>query len=206
MKKTLLYPLVLLISISSSKATVGEYFVGGFIEPMMTYEIGTGDVQFPPPYGHSDSTLRGIGLGGRLGAQVWETIFAGIDGRYAFPRFKDTSLNQDIDARSWNLGPLVGVQMPTPFGLRFWGSWILAGELDPDKDRGVDEIFKSGNGFRFGGGINLAIVSVNLEYQYLKYDQSEIEEVGIFNSGHNTDEIFLTNKSFILSGSFPIGL
>lgn len=204
-KKYFLLPLVVLI-VLRSQTTFAQFFVGGFIEPMLTYESGTGDVNFPSPYRNSESKVEGLGLGARLGAQVYETIFAGIDGRYSFPTFKDTSLNQDVEARAWNLGPLVGIQMPTPIGLRFWASWILAGELDPDRDQGVDEIFKSGNGFRLGGGINLAIVSLNLEYQYLKYDTIEIEEVGIFNTGYTSDEIALTNKSIILSASFPIGL
>lgn len=179
---------------------------GFFVEPMATYETGTGDVNFPSPINSSDSKVRGFGVGARVGGEVWNTVFAGVDARYSIPKFKDSSLNQDIKSKSWNGGPLLGIQMPTPLGLRLWGSWILAGELDPDKDKGVDEKFKSGNGFRVGGGLRVAMVSLNAEYQYIKYDETQIQEVGVFTPGYTTNNIALKNKSFILSVSIPIGL
>jgi hypothetical protein len=50
------------------------------------------------------------------------------------------------------------------------------------------------------------MVSLNAEYQYVKYDKTEIDQIGVFNTGFNTDDVFLKNKSFIASVSFPIGL
>ena len=122
------------------------------------------------------------------------------------PKLKDTTLNQDIKSKSWNVGPMVGLQMPTPLGLRFWGSWILAGVLDPDKDQGVDEKFKSGNGFRLGGGLRVALVSLNIEYQHIKYDETQIQEAGVFTPGYSTSDIALKNNSLIVSVSIPINL
>lgn len=201
MKKNIFASFILLISLGSAHADSGA-----FIEPMVTYETGSGEVNFPSPINNSDSKVKGFGAGARMGAQLWQTIFAGVDGRYSIPKLKDTTLNQDVKTKAWNVGPLIGIQMPTPIGLRFWGSWILAGQLDPDKDKGVDGKFKDGNGFRLGGGFRIGMVSLNAEYQYIKYDETELQEVGIFTPGFTANNIVLKNKSFIVSVSIPIGL
>lgn len=198
---------ILALFILSTSLVVARAEASGlFVEPMVTYETGSGDINFPAPINSSDSKVKGFGVGARAGGQVWNMIFAGIDGRYSIPKLKDTSLNQDIKSKAWNAGPMVGLQMPTALGLRFWGSWILAGELDPDKDKGVDEKFKSGNGFRLGGGLRVALVSLNVEYQHLKYDETEIQEAGVFTPGYTTNNIALKNNTFIMSVSIPINL
>lgn len=201
MHKNILASFILLISLSTAHAAGGL-----FIEPMATYETGSGDINFPSPINSSESKVKGFGVGARVGAQVVQTVFAGVDARYSIPNLEDTSLNQDVKSKAWNVGPMIGIQMPTPIGLRLWGSWILAGQLDPDTDKGVDEKFKDGNGFRLGGGFRFALISINAEYQYIKYDETEIQEAGIFTPGYTTNNISLTNKSLILSVSIPIGL
>lgn len=201
MHKNILASFILLISLSTAHAAGGL-----FIEPMATYETGSGDINFPSPINSSESKVKGFGVGARVGAQVVQTVFAGVDARYSIPKLEDSSLNQDVKSKEWNVGPMIGIQMPTPIGLRLWGSWILAGQLDPDTDKGVDEKFKDGNGFRLGGGFRFALISINAEYQYIKYDETEIQEAGIFTPGYTTNNISLTNKSLILSVSIPIGL
>jgi len=201
MHKNILASFILLISLSTAHAAGGL-----FIEPMATYETGSGDINFPSPINSSESKVKGFGVGARVGAQVVQTVFAGVDARYSIPKLEDSSLNQDVKSKAWNAGPMIGIQMPTPIGLRLWGSWILAGQLDPDTDKGVDEKFKDGNGFRVGGGFRFALISINAEYQYIKYDETEIQEAGIFTPGYTTNNISLTNKSLILSVSIPIGL
>lgn len=196
----------LLILLLASLVTVNAKASGFFVEPMVTYERGSGEIDFPAPVNSSDSKVRGFGVGARLGGQVWNTIFAGIDARYSMPKLKDESLKQNIESKAWNGGPMIGLQMPTTLGLRFWGSWILAGEIDPDKDKGVDEKFQSGHGFRLGGGIRVAVVSLNIEYQRIKYDETEIQEIGIFTPGYVADDITLKNNSLVMSVSFPINL
>jgi len=173
---------------------------------MLTYENGEGDVNFPDPINNSDTEIDGFGLGARLGFHVLESAFIGADGRYSLPRFKDSSLDQDVKSKAWNYGPVVGVQMPTTIGLRVWGSYILDGSIDPDKDQDVDEKFSSANGYRIGAGIKLGITSINLEYQKLKYDKTEVDEVGTFSTGFSSGDIELENSSWILSVSFPISL
>lgn len=179
---------------------------GAFVEPMITYESGSGEINFPSPINNSNSDVDGFGIGARVGAQVWRSAFAGIDARYSLPNFKDSTLNQDVNSQLWTVGPMIGFQMPTLIGLRMWASWIIAGQLDPDKDKGVDEVFKEANGIRFGGGIRIGLVSLNLEYQDIKFDKTEIQEVGVFNPGYSTNNRPLNNESIIMSVSLPIGI
>ncbi|MBY0415123.1 MAG: hypothetical protein K2Q18_13210 [Bdellovibrionales bacterium] len=179
---------------------------GLFVEPMVTWERGRGDVNFPAPFGNASTELDGFGIGARFGMHVYESFFIAADGRYSMPTFKDDRLNQDADAKAWNVGPVVGVQMPTLFGLRVWGGWIVAGELDPDKSQGVDEKFESGQGYRVGAGIKLSIVSLNIEYQKLKYDKTRLEQVGIFTTNQVSSSTELDNDSMILSVSFPLAI
>lgn len=196
----------LIILMSQSIARAAEK--GGiFIEPMLTYETSSsGTITFPAPINSSDTKVKGFGVGARLGMHAWETVFLALDGRYSMPKLEDTALNQDTDSKAWNAGPTVGLQMPMLVGLRAWGTWIMAGELDPDADKGVDEKFKKAKGFRVGAGLRVALVSLNIEYQQIEYDETEIQEVGIFTPGFNTDAIQLENKSVIFSVSMPIGI
>ncbi|MBC7538724.1 MAG: outer membrane beta-barrel protein [Bacteriovorax sp.] len=179
---------------------------GVFVEPMVTWERGTGHIDFPAPINTSDSKIRGFGVGARLGVHIFETIFIAADARYSIPKLKDSTLNQDIKSKSYNIGPTVGVQMPWIVGLRAWAGYILGGVLDPDSDKGVDEKFKSGNGWRIGAGLKFAIASFNIEYQDIKYDETDISQVGIFTPGFTSNNIQLRNKSMILSVSFPFSL
>lgn len=179
---------------------------GLFVEPMVTYEKGDGDINFPAPINNSETDLNGVGLGARLGFHLIETVFLAADGRYSMPNLENTSLNQDADATSWNVGPTIGVQMPFILGLRAWGGWILAGEVDPDSDKGVNEKFKSANGWRLGAGLKVAMLSLNLEYQDIEYDETVIEEVGVFTPGYTASDIELSNQSWVFSVSFPVSV
>lgn len=46
---------------------------------MLTYERGETDVVLPSPFNSSDSTANGLGLGARLGVQVYESGFIALD-------------------------------------------------------------------------------------------------------------------------------
>ncbi len=206
MKKYLGSSFILLTTLFVFQSTAIAGISGVFVEPIFTYETGSGEITFPAPINSTDSTVKGFGVGARLGASVWQTVFAGIDTRFSMPKLTETTLNQDVKSKSWNGGPMIGVQMPTPLALRLFGSWILAGELDPDADKGVDAKFKNAKGFRIGGGVRVGIVSLNAEYQYIKYDESEVSESGVFTPAYNPDSLALKNKSLIVSVSIPIGL
>lgn len=203
MKKLLLLSTAFLSLAGTANALEGG---GLFVEPMLTYERGRGDVNFPAPFNSADTEVDGFGIGARLGFHVLESVFIGADGRYSMPTFKDNKLKQDVDAKSWNVGPVVGVQMPTIVGLRVWAGYVLAGEIDPDKGQGVKEKFKSGSGYRVGAGFKIAMLSLNLEYQHVNYDKTTIEEVGVFTPNTTRGDIELENNSTVLSVSFPVAI
>jgi hypothetical protein len=179
---------------------------GLFVEPMVTWERGRGDINFPAPISNGETELDGFGLGARIGMHVYESFFVGADARYSFLTFKDNKLHQDTDAKAWNVGPVVGVQMPTMFGLRVWGGWIVASEVDPDMDKNVNEKFESGQGYRIGAGVKLSVVSLNIEYQKINYSKTRLEDVGVFTANTVRDNVELDNDSMVLSVSFPIAI
>lgn len=203
MKKFIVLSSLLAAFTGSAYAAEGA---GLFVEPMLTWERGRGDVNFPAPFNSADTKIDGFGVGARVGFHVYESIFIAADGRYSMPTFKDNKLNQDVDAKAWNVGPTVGIQMPTPVGLRVWAGWIVAAELNPDKGQNVKERFESGQGYRVGAGIKLAMVSLNIEYQKIKYDNTRLEEVGVFTTNTVRDNVELDNDSMVLSVSFPISI
>lgn len=203
MKKFILISSVFL---TFSGVTKAADLAGIFVEPMITLERGRGDVNFPAPFRSAETELDGLGVGARVGMHVYESIFVAADARYSMPNFKDDRLNQDIDATAWNVGPVIGIQMPTIVGLRLWAGWVIAGEVDPDRSQGVDEIFKSGQGYRIGAGLKVALVSLNLEYQKINYSETKLEEVGVFTPNTTRSDVELDNDSVILSVSFPYAI
>lgn len=186
-----------------SQFTRADTAAGVFIEPMITYEDGDGGVNYPSPLGESDSDVTGLGTGARIGVHVFDIMFIGADGRYAWPTFKDSSLDQESRAQSWNYGPMVGFQMPTKIAIRVFGSYIMDGEMDPEKDGFVDSKFRNATGYRLGAGLRLGIASLNLEYQDLKYSETEAK-TRLFTA--TTEDADLKTNSWIFSVSFPIGL
>ncbi len=192
------------LTLLTSFAAYAENKGGVFVEPMLTYESGTSKVDFPAPAGSSDSDISGFGVGARLGFHIQEVVFLGIDGRYSMPTYENDDTNIDTRATAYNIGPVVGVQMPTDLGIRLWAGYIMAGQMDVEKDEGLDLKFKDASGYRVGGGIKLASVSLNLEYQEIKYSETELEDAGFFTG--STRDVDASNKSFILSVSFPISI
>lgn len=179
---------------------------GAFIEPMLTWETGDGDVSLPDPVTNQEVELEGFGAGLRLGFHLFESAFLGVDGRYSMPNFEGTSLNQDADGKAWNYGPVFGLQMPTTLGIRVWGGYIFDATMDPDRSANIDQKFKDGDGWRVGAGIKLGAASLNAEYQDLTYDTTEIESVGVFTTGTNLSNVDLDNKQWIFSVSFPMSI
>lgn len=195
-----------LLAIFSTPSFAQEKAGGLFIEPSLTWEKGDGDINLPSPFSNSESELNGFGVGARVGFHIYESVFLGVDGRYSFLKYEENKINMDADAKAWNVGPVVGFQMPTDLGIRVWGGYIMAGEVDPDKSKEVDLRFESGSGYRVGAGIKLGLVSLNAEYQKIKYDTTKVQSVGVFDPGSNTNNIELDNESMILSVSFPLSI
>jgi hypothetical protein len=177
--------------------------MGLFIEPAITYETGDTSTSYPSPFANSSGKVEGFGLGARLGIHLYESFFVGVDGRYAMPNLKDSSLNYDAKATSTNLGPVIGMQMPN-LGLRVWGTYILSGDLDPEKSGNYDVKFQDAKGYRIGTGFHVASVSLNVEYQELKYGKTNLEQIGPFSPGTTLSDVKLENRSWIASVSFPV--
>jgi len=84
--------------------------------------------------------------------------------------------------------------------------YVVAGENNPDAgNQGVDLKFKEAQGWRLGAGVHIAAVGVNLEYQDLKYNSTEVESLGPVAVNNNTS-VDADTKGYSLSVSFPIEL
>lgn len=177
---------------------------GLFVEPMITYEAGDATVNFPAPFGSSESTVNGFGVGARMGVHIIETVFVAGDLRYSLPNYENKNTGIITDASAFNYGIVAGVQMPTLLGLRVWAGYILGGGMDPERSRGVDLNFVDADGYRVGAGLKVAVVSLNLEYQHMNYGETEIQNAGLFTGP--TNNIQQDNNSLIFSVSFPMAL
>ena len=182
---------------------MAESSCGLFVEPAITYEKGESTVNYPSPLSNSTGTTDGLGIGARFGFHLNEAFFLAADARYSMPRFKDSSVSYDADSVSTNYGAVVGFQMPD-VGLRIWGTYILGGELDPKADGNFDVKFQEAKGYRVGAGFHLQSVSLNLEYQDLKYGSTTLQKFGPFSGAAAFTDVNLKNKSWIASVSFPL--
>ncbi|HRO68424.1 MAG TPA: hypothetical protein PL182_12715 [Pseudobdellovibrionaceae bacterium] len=180
---------------------------GLFVEPLLQYEDSKSEIkssQLPLVTDDSSGTLKGPGLGLRLGGHVADIVFIAADARYMKTDLND-SFYEKAAATGYNYGVTLGAQTPL-FGIRVWGTAVLGGELDPEA--GVSDLdlkFKDAKGHRVGAGIHFAAVAVNLEYQDLKYDKTEIQSWGSL-TANNTTDVDSTQKGLILSVGFPIEL
>lgn len=170
---------------------------GGFYwEPMITYQKGEGTLELPAVLGgDADGDFDGFGAGLRLGMHASEVIFVAADFRHSWLEFDGT------DAKAWNLGPSVGLQMPN-YGLRLWGTYVLTGEADLDENDDFDVTFKKATGWRLGAGLRVLSFSVNAEYQDLKYSEAN-GNAGALATEFETDA---RDESWIASISFPMEL
>lgn len=201
-----IYALTLgLIGLVPTTAFADDSSASLFIEPAVTYELGTTAISYPAPISNSTGTVTGFGLGARLGFHLQEVFFIGVDGRYSMTNFKDSSVTYDEKAVSTNWGPVVGLQMPI-VGLRVWGSYILDGILDPEISGNFDVKFTNASGYRVGAGFRLTAISINLEYQQISYGHTILEQIGPFASGTSLENVELENKAWLASISFPLEL
>jgi hypothetical protein len=180
--------------------------VGTFIEPALTYEMGNTRVDYPSPLSSSTGHVNGFGIAARVGIQFEDIFFAGLDGRYSLPRFTDSAFGYDADAKALQLGPVVGVQTPFLVGLRLWVSYIMTGSLDPASNGNADVRFDQATGYRIGAGFRVALLSLNLEYQSLRYGSTTLQSAGNYNFNSTFDSVKLNQDSWIASVSVPIDL
>lgn len=205
----ILTPLVLFVCVNAHAQDPTDYESlnhGFFAEPGVSYQFGKTVVNYPEPLSNSTGSADGVGLSAKLGAHFYKSGFFAADFRYALPRFKDSSVNYDAAAKAMNWGPMLGMQVPFFAGPRIWATYIVGGELDPDASGSFDVKFKDPEGLRIGIGFRVSIVSLNIEYEQLKYKQSILEKMGPFNLGTNLDSAPLKDQSWIASVTFPLYL
>ena len=183
---------------------------GLFVEPGVTFEqTSKGKINWPSPLNDSSSQLKGLGLSARLGFHLNQALFLGVDGRYSKPKFKSSVFDSSVSSTAYNWGPVVGMQMPN-IGLRLWADYIVDGQVDPESytagGSSLDGKFQKGKGYRVGAGFHVLMLSVNLEYQKIKYDEAELQEIGPFAPGTDYSSVSLDDESWILGVSFPLAL
>lgn len=145
---------------------------GLFLEPGVTYQLTESAVDYGPGLGNSSAVNRGFGVVVRGGVHVYERFFVAADARYALLDYKDNANNFNTNATSWDIAPVVGLQMKD-WGMRIFGGYILTGNLDPGSVRGIDLKYNEATGWRAGVGLKLHMVSVNVEWQRLHYGSAD---------------------------------
>ncbi len=179
---------------------------GIFVEPFLTYTQSDSTIasdNFATSVDDSAMTT-GAGLGLRLGGHVSEIFFIGADARYARLRMSD-SIYGNAEGDSFNIGPTAGMQFPY-FGLRAWGTYVLAGQYDPNTGRqGLNAKFDEPTGWRVGAGIRFASVSINLEYQDLSYADTSLQTGSALGTTAISDLDF-DSEGYTASVSFPFEL
>lgn len=179
---------------------------GPFFEPLVTYEKLDTKVNYPAPFNDSKGESDGYGIGARIGVHLYESLFLGLDGRYAQTEYNANSGDYVADTNQYNYGPVLGVQLPTPISLRVWGGYIVDGEFDPGRANDTDLRFEDASGYRVGAGLGIAMLSLNLEYQKIKYDKAILESAGPFDPNERFDDVSMDADGYLLSISFPVSL
>lgn len=180
---------------------------GLFLEPMLFASQEDQTIktsQLPLVAGDTKNDSRGYGVGLRFGGHVSEIFLLGLDGRYSRVETDDSVYSKEA-ANVYNIAPFVGLQTPL-FGIRVLAGYVVAGENNPGSSaQGLDLKFQEAQGWRLGAGVHVGAVGINLEYQDLTYNKTEIEALGQVASNTTTD-IDMESKGYALSVSFPIEL
>jgi hypothetical protein len=112
----MLKKIIILESIVAFIMTTGicsaESQAGLFVEPALTYELGSTSVNYPSPFSSSDGDANGFGIGARLGFHLEEIFFLALDARFSKTTYKDTGVGYSASGVSSNWGPVIGIQTP----------------------------------------------------------------------------------------------
>ncbi len=172
---------------------------GLYLEPGVTYQMTESNIDYSGGIANSLATARGFGVVARGGIHLYERFFVAADARYAMLNFNDNANNLSINATSWDIAPVVGVQM-ADYGVRLYGGYVLAGNLDPRSTRGFDSKFEDPTGWRLGAGLKLQQLSVNIEWQRIHYGKSVLERP----AGAVPSNIDYNPDGIVASVTFPI--
>lgn len=175
---------------------------GFFLEPMIFASQEDMSVE-TSGFGDTSGSARSYGAALRFGGHISEIALLGLDARYSKANIDGTSYG-DVDADVYNIAPMVGLQTPLA-GIRLTAGYVLAGENNPDGGNTFDVKFKEAQGWRLGAGIHILAVSVNLEYQDLTYNTTEVESVGPLATSSDFD-VDANTQGYALTVGFPIEL
>ncbi len=191
--------LSLLAAIGSAAWADGESNgTGLFIEPGVSYQVTNSLLDIPASTANSTATTQGFGVVVRGGVHVMERFFVAADGRYALLKYADNANNFSVNATSWDIAPVIGMQMKD-YGARLYAGYVLAGNLDPKGSRGVDPSFSDANGWRVGAGLKVQHVSVNIEWQRLHYGDASVKS-----GTTTTNGVKYNGEGLVASVTFPI--
>ncbi len=181
---------------------------GFFLEPMLITSQEDTTIkssQLPLISDDTSGKQNGYGVGLRFGGHASEIFMLGLDARYSKTQLKD-SFYETADSNVYDLAPFVGLQTPY-FGIRLLAGYVVTGENDPASGvQGLDLKFKEANGWRVGAGLYIAAVSVNVEYQDLTYNSTEIQSYGLVDRSGGTTAVDANNRGYSVSLSFPVEL
>lgn len=182
---------------------VSTSHAGFYVEPGVFYEKGDNQLDWPTPFSNSTGDTKGVGANIKMGFHSASAFFAGLEASYSNPKFTHSANNYDANATSSLYGGVIGAQMPL-VGLRLWGGYVFGGELNPEESGGLDVKFRDARGPKVGVGFQVLMVSLNVEYMDLEYQNTEIEKAGPF--GQATLDNKLKNKVGVVSVSLPLTL
>ena len=178
-------------------------FVGGYLEPMLLGSTEQMVMRSSPGSrvtSDTTGTNTGYGLGLKAGIHLSE-FFIGVDGRYDREQMND-SFYQTANANVYNYGPTAGFQMPYA-GLRFVATYVTGGQFNADPGvNGLQLNFQNPTGWRAGLGFHVEFVSLNLEYQDLTYDYTQVASLGTL-APNSRVTLHNETNGYLLSLSFP---
>lgn len=100
---------------------------------------------------------------------------------------------------------MITIQTPY-YGVRLLAGYVIVGENDPNAGyRDLDLKFKEASGLRVGAGVFVSSVGINLEYQDISYNSTEIQSLGSY-SLNKVSAVDAKNRGYALSLSFPVEL
>lgn len=173
---------------------------GLYLEPGVSYQESAANFDLPSGNAKgSQATTNGFGLVLKGGVHVMEQFFVAADARYNFLRYNDNTNGYNTNATAWDIAPVIGYQMPE-IGVRLFAGYVLAGNLDPSSVNGSDFKLSEANGWRVGAGLKVQSVSVNIEWQQLRYQTTKWEGA----SSSATGDIRYNPQGLIASVTFPL--
>jgi hypothetical protein len=190
---------IALAFLGTAVMTSAAHADGLFVEPAITYESGSNSITWPV-VGNSTGNTKGPGFDLKLGGHLMDILFLALDASYSKPGFTNSAVNYDAAADQNLFGVILGAQMPI-VGLRLWGGYIFDGQLDPAASNGFDVKFTRAQGYKLGAGFRVLMVSLNLEYQDVKFGNTSLQTQPAAFTGAIDEK--LQNKTTLVSVSMP---